>query len=81
MSTPSTSGLLGSLLEHILLSPALWVKMPLSLQANLLSVFATGYVDGLEYVGYIRKEIGVTRLMLILREYYSLESSQATLAS
>ena len=81
MSTPSASGLLGSLLDHILLNPALWIKTPLSLQANLLSLFATGYVGGLDYAGYIRKEVGVPRLMLMLRKYYSLKSSQANPAS
>lgn len=81
MSTPSAGGLLGSLLDHILLNPALWIKTPLTLQANLLSLFATGYVGGLDYAGYIRKEVGVPRLMLMLRKYYSLKSSQANPAS
>ena len=81
MSTPSASGLLGSLLDHILLNPALWIKTPLTLQANLLSLFATGYVGGLDYAGYIRREVGVPRLMLMLRKYYSLDSSSANPAS
>eukprot|EP00795_Rhopilema_esculentum_P000600 gene600-10293_t len=81
MSTPSASGLLGSLLDHILLNPALWIKTPLTLQANLLSLFATGYVGGLDYAGYIRKEVGVPRLMLMLRKYYSLGSSSANPAT
>eukprot|EP00794_Sanderia_malayensis_P007274 gene7274-8085_t len=81
MSTPSASGLLGSLLDHILLNPTLWIKTPLSLQANLLSLFATGYVGGLDYAGYIRKEVGVPRLMQMLRKYYSLSSSSANQAT
>lgn len=71
MATESAHGLLGGLLDHVLLEPSLWIKTPLSLQSNLLSLFATGYVGGLDYAGYIRKEVGVARLILILRKYYS----------
>ena len=72
MATPSAQGLLGGLLDHILLEPSIWIKTPLSLQCNLLSLFATGYVGCLDYAGYIRREVGVPRLILMLRKYYSL---------
>ena len=72
MATPSANSLLGGLLDHVLLEPALWIKTPLSLQSNLLSLFATGYVGGLDYAGYIRKEVGVPRLIIMLRKYYSI---------
>ena len=75
MATPTPTGLIGSLLDHVLLNPILWIKTPLHLQANLLSLFATGYVGGLDYAGYIRNEVGVPRLMLMLRKYYSLKPS------
>ena len=77
MATPSANNLLGGLLDHILLNPALWIKTPLALQANLLSLFATGYVGGLDYAGYIRKEVGVPRLMLMLRKYYCIKKKSA----
>ena len=72
MATPSAQGLLGGMLDHILLEPSIWIKTPLSLQCNLLSLFATGYVGCLDYAGYIRREVGVPRLILMLRKYYSL---------
>ena len=74
MATSSAAGLLGGLLDHVLLEPSLWIKTPLALQSNLLSLFATGYVGGLDYAGYIRKEVGVPRLILMLRKYYSIKS-------
>lgn len=74
MATSSAAGLLGGLLDHVLLEPSLWIKTPLALQSNLLSLFATGYVGGLDYAGYIRKEVGVPRLILMLRKYYSIQS-------
>ncbi|XP_066920240.1 lipopolysaccharide-responsive and beige-like anchor protein, partial [Clytia hemisphaerica] len=78
MATESAQGLLGGLLDHVLLEPSMWIKTPLALQSNLLSLFATGYVGGLDYAGYIRKEVGVARLILILRKYYSVNSQQNT---
>ncbi|XP_012557946.1 neurobeachin isoform X1 [Hydra vulgaris] len=79
MATPSANSLLGGLLDHVLLEPALWIKTPLSLQSNLLSLFATGYVGGLDYAGYIRKEVGVPRLVIMLRKYYSIRARDSAI--
>ena len=78
MATTSAAGLLGGLLDHVLLEPSLWIKTPLTLQSNLLSLFATGYVGGLDYAGYIRKEVGVPRLILMLRKYYSVKDTSSS---
>lgn len=75
MATSTATALLGGLLDHVLLEPSLWIKTPLTLQSNLLSLFATGYVGGLDYAGYIRSEVGVPRLILILRKFYSVSNA------
>lgn len=44
-------------------------------QLQLFSVFATDLVNGVGCAAHIRREVGVRRLMYMLKEYYWLEKT------
>ncbi|XP_062513649.1 neurobeachin-like isoform X2 [Corticium candelabrum] len=76
--TPSRAALLQDLLHHIFFNPDLWIHTEAKIQIKLLSSLVTEFVvptakEMLEqsyHVVNVRQQIGVPRLMYILKHYY-----------
>ncbi|XP_048589684.1 neurobeachin-like isoform X3 [Nematostella vectensis] len=78
--TPGSGALLGNLLDHMMFNPNLWVNTPAKVQLQLFSVFATDLVTGLGCAAHMRREVGVTRLMNMLKKYYWLDRPHDVIA-
>ncbi|XP_068720916.1 lipopolysaccharide-responsive and beige-like anchor protein [Montipora capricornis] len=74
LNSLSSGLLLGSLLDHILFNPNLWVKASPKVQLQLFSVFATDLATGRGCAAHMRHDVGVSRLMHMLKTFYCLDS-------
>nr|XP_058950691.1 neurobeachin-like [Pocillopora verrucosa] len=75
LSSSGSGDLLGSLLDHILFNPNLWVKASSKVQLQLFSVFATDLATGTGCAAHLRHDVGVSRLMYMLKTFYWLHDA------